>query len=510
VTGWDELVSAALLGTDRRPPDPATLPEPVRARLRDESDPARLLLDAAALSTAYRRAGRPPLRGLEPLPPATTDHRPVPRDPAIRRLAAMLEGSHQAVLGEWLRAVRDRGFRVPPELFPALADLARGRTELREPVAVAAGPRSTWLAAANPDWQFLAGHAVAPEPADRRGAGAVADSDGAATPADGDRAVGAETAGDDLWRHGSAAERRRWLATARKRDPGRARDALVSSWKAEPGGVRAESLALFADGLSTADEEFLEAALDDRAREVRRIAAGLLAVLDGSSYQGRMTSRTRECLSTRRTGAPTRRRVLTVTLPDECDDAMRRDGIEPRPPRGVGERTWWLQQLLAAAPLSAYDGPEMLQYEVEGVDAELLHAALAEAAVRERSADWARALLRTSPAAGHRTAELIGVLPPDEWATAVAAVREIVPPVDIVGRLPAPWPAGLATMLLDVLAVATPDRSWARLASVTALSVPRAALDHPITHEPPGDEETWRRRLVETLVFRREMYEELS
>ena len=37
----------------------------------------------------------------------------------------------------------------------------------------------------------------------------------------------------------------------------------------------------------------------------------------------------------------TERRVL-VRPPVECDAAMRRDGIEVKPPPGTGERAWWL------------------------------------------------------------------------------------------------------------------------------------------------------------------------
>ena len=102
MSGWDDLVSTALLGTDRKPPVVDGLPEEVRTRLADESEPPQVLLDAAALAAAYRRAGRKPMRGPVPLPAATMDGRPVPGDAAVRRLAAMLAGDHATVLTEWL------------------------------------------------------------------------------------------------------------------------------------------------------------------------------------------------------------------------------------------------------------------------------------------------------------------------------------------------------------------------------------------------------------------------
>jgi hypothetical protein len=65
-------------------------------------------------------------------------------------------------------------------------------------------------------------------------------------------------------------------------------------------------------------------------------------------------------------------------------------------------------------------------------------------------------------------------------------------------------------MILDQLARAGTNRAWARLASIAARAVPPGVLDHPITREPTGAEDTWRRRLVETLTFRSEMYKELT
>ena len=122
MNGWDGLVSSALLGTDRRPAHFEELPEAVQERLGKGG-----LLDAAALATVYKRAGRKPLRDLEPLPAAPGEDRPLPRPVAIRRLAAMLGGFQTTALGEWLRAADARGWGVPPEHLPALADYRRRR-----------------------------------------------------------------------------------------------------------------------------------------------------------------------------------------------------------------------------------------------------------------------------------------------------------------------------------------------------------------------------------------------
>jgi hypothetical protein len=471
VKGWDGLVSSALLGTDRKPPSLDELPEPVRAALGEGG-----LLDAAALATLYRRAGRLPLRDLSPLPSAPGQDRPLPRPAAIRRLAVMLNGFQTAVLGEWLRAAEARGWGVPPEHLPALADLARGRPEYRMAVAIAAGRRAGWLAGLNAEWRFLAE--------------AVAGS-------------------NDLtsWSHGSAGQRRGWLLALRRRDPAAAREALASVWSAEPAAVRVDLLGILAEELSQADEDFCEAALDDRSREVRRVAARLLAQSPGSRYGDRMAERVRACLSTDSRG------VLVVALPAELDASMRRDGVDLQPRQTVGQRAWWFRQLVAAAPLSTYEDlastpAEFLRLPVEGCAPELMQAALAEATVRERSADWARALLQIEGATEDRMAELLRTLPPQEWPGAVDALRKRADLAVLVGGLPTPWPVPLGTAVLDQLTKAGTARTWARVASIAARAP--EVLNHPITRQPTGEEDTWRLRLIETLIFRREMYEELS
>ncbi|TDW18851.1 DUF5691 domain-containing protein [Kribbella kalugense] len=465
--GWDGLVSSALLGTDRRPAHFEELPEHIQERLGDGN-----LLDAAALATVYKRAGRKPLRELEPLPAAPGEDRPLPRPVAIRRLAAMLGGFQTSALGEWLRAADARGWGVPPEHLPALADYARHRAEYRPLVMAAAGRRARWLADLNPEWRYL--HAAV-----------------------------AESNDPEMWTHGNTIQRRTWLRAIRSQDPAAAREALAEVWPTESAATRVDFLSLLADGLSLLDEDFLESALDDRSREVRRGAARLLARLPGSQYGERMTERLHSHLTSTQG-------VLAVDLPRRIAQSMERDGLDSQNPEGIGKRAWWFLQIVANTPLSAME-TAWLKTAVEGCAPEVLQAGWTEAAIRESSEEWARALLRAESSTGDRSpAELLRLLPADEWARAVDVLRQTVDVAELVGGLPVPWPPSLATMILDQLAKVGTNRAWARLASITARAAPPDVLNHPITREPTGEEDTWRRRLVETLTFRSEMYEELS
>lgn len=368
-----------------------------------------------------------------------------------------------------------------------MADYARNRAEYRPLVITAAGRRARWLADLNPEWRFL--HA------------AVAKSND-----------------PELWTHGNALQRRTWLRTLRLQDPEAAREALAEVWPTESAATRTDFLSLLADGLSKQDEGFLEAALDDRSKEVRRAAARLLARVPGAQYGVRMTERLHSHLTLTQN-------VLAVDLPKRLTQSMERDGIDSQNPEGVGKRAWWFLQIVATTPLSEMD-TAWLHLPVEGCAPEVLQSGWTEAAIREGTARqaagraveapdlatrWARELLRANAGTGSRSpAELLRLLPAEEWAGAIDTLRTTVDVAELVGGLPVPWPASLASMILDQLAKVGTNRAWARLASIAARAVPPDVLNHPITREPTGEEDTWRRRLVETLIFRREMYEELA
>ncbi|PZG19241.1 hypothetical protein C1I98_38045, partial [Spongiactinospora gelatinilytica] len=151
---WPEIVSAALVGTDRRPPyDPA-----------DGGDPAVELLERAAVETVRRRAGQRLSRG-EPLPPAAAEDRPAVSRAAADRLARILGGEHARLLPEWLAEAARRGLRVPPHLLPELLDHAAKDRSIRPHVAALAGRRGRWLATLHDAWPFLAKELTTPPPA---------------------------------------------------------------------------------------------------------------------------------------------------------------------------------------------------------------------------------------------------------------------------------------------------------------------------------------------------------
>jgi hypothetical protein len=440
---WDDLVGSALLGTERRRPPGVT---------GDADEAAAELLDAAASGVVRRRAGgRAGVAGGRPRV-APGDRRPQLPEAARRRLAMLLadrtgDGSRvrrgaapnlAELLPQWLAAARREGFAAPAALLPALLDAARARTDLRADALALAGPRGLWLAELNPDWKFALRTAHGGAAADPRAAGL-------------------------LWEEGLFAERIALLTRLRLADPPAARALLASTWRSE----RAEDRLMFLDslrtGLSAADEPFLEEALSDRSRHVRSTAAELLSALPASALAGRMAARARSCVSLGPDG-------ITVEAPYECDPAMERDGVAPKPPGGRGERSWWLGQLVDAAPLSMWAArfggrtPEqIIALPVLDEWQPDLHAAWCRAAVRQRDPAWARALLGPPPApaapvaavaAVGDPAKLLSILPPDEradWVADFIGTHGLSEAFQMLGVCAVPWSDRLGRAVVDAL-----------------------------------------------------------
>ncbi|PJE94779.1 hypothetical protein CUT44_26870 [Streptomyces carminius] len=450
---WAELVGAALLGAERRTPPGGSV---------------EALLDAAAVETVRRRAGLRPAAAAPRPEPAPADPRPALPPAAARRLALLLTdrsggaGGRRGtapdlaeLLPQWLAAANTHGYRAPAEQLPALLDAARARTDLRSPVLALGGPRARWLARLNPDWRFALRGRDTGLPGDGTAAGAGAD----------------RTAVRRLWEEGLFAERSALLVSLRRHDPAAARELLAGTWSAERAEDRLMFLDTLREGLSPDDEEFLERALTDRSRTVRSTAAELLSALPASALAARMAARARACVAPDHTGGAVR---LAVEAPYECDAGMQRDGVAPRPPAGRGERSWWLSQVVEAAPLDTWAGhlggrtpAEVTALPVADDWEQELHTAWARAAVRQRDAAWARALLG-KPSAPMATvpgdpAKLLTVLPPREraeWAAEFISAHGLSEAFRVLGVCAVPWAEPLGRAVVDALEIARDAGSY--------------------------------------------------
>jgi hypothetical protein len=107
-------------------------------------------------------------------------------------------------------------------------------------------------------------------------------------------------------------------------------------------------------------------------------------------------------------------------------------------------------------------------------------------------------------------ATMITVLPDDQWAAQLERLTRDQLQAGLFQALPTPWLAGVGNLVLDRIAAGRHERGTAHLADLAAYAVPPDCLNHPLAHQPPDyDAAPWRRRLFDTLTFRRAMYQEL-
>ena len=159
---WHELVTVALLGTDRREP-PASPPGALADVVDDSVAPtaSARMLTAVGGCVAARRAGLRPLPPAPVLAPPEPDDRPLLPIEAARRWRRSIP-AWPVLEDEWLAVTERRGWRLPPDVLVGL--LRRHRTDgvRRARVLRMGGPLAAWLLELQPDLRSSAKRRPAP------------------------------------------------------------------------------------------------------------------------------------------------------------------------------------------------------------------------------------------------------------------------------------------------------------------------------------------------------------
>ena len=351
------LGAALTIGTDRFGNNPGAV--------------EKLLTDAARFGILARAGWRPPsVPGR--LVECPTDDRPSAPAPAMATLLRLLIDPDPSVIEEWAHLAVSRGVVVDAAAAPLVLDWWARQPRRSELVFAALGRRGEWLASLNTEWQKPI--ATVDVPADA----------------------------DDLWQLGKSGERLALLISVRRRDPARARALIESTWLNDGANDRQRFLDLLVENASMSDEPFLEAALDDRSKLVRRQAADVLALIPGSRLRQRMSEAAAAIVTLSTRGGMLGRKgpQLRLCPPDTFDASWERDGLEERPPEGLGQRAWWMRQILARADLSIWTEPAGLAPEaiLESLKSDDYFGdavqALIAAASSVRDGRWSTALIR--------------------------------------------------------------------------------------------------------------------
>jgi hypothetical protein len=218
---------------------------------------------------------------------------------------------------------------------------------------------------------------------------------------------------------------------------------LAKAWKELGGEERERLLAVVAEAPTAHDVALLESeALRDRRREVRALARVALLRRPESAFAARARERAEAMVSLE---GILLGKKLVLRPPEAFDPAWKADGIEEKPPAGVGPRAHWARQWIGAVPLSAW----LRRFDVEP---EKLFAL-------NRDEEWRETILL-----GWIDSALAA--PEKEFAEAFA--------MHLAGL--GAWPKaapGLFEVLLRLMSVLPPEAA----ARVLAATEPRAAAD---------------------------------
>ena len=337
ISPWKSLLPPAMVGTDKKPLALPALGGAVGALLAQvqakANSPAQALLQSAGVLTVCERAGQRPIAAssltANPHGVAAVDGAQAAlQDSAlIDTVRWLLTDAPQRLQIDWLQHLAAAGWRLPPSLLPLALDTAQRASVLRPAVLAVLGERGRWLARHHRTWRYAA-----------ESASSATDTE--STPL------------ETRWQEGTLAQRLQLLQGERQHQPSAARERLQASLTDLPAKERAELLAVLQTGLSAEDEALLTTlASQDRSREVRQIARGLLVQLPGSAVSQRAGARLAPYLSLQ-----TDQR-WAITPPEAADPAWKDEGIAAERPTHdkLGERAWWLYQLARQVPLSWWE-----------------------------------------------------------------------------------------------------------------------------------------------------------
>ena len=537
---WDNLVTTALLGTERRPLTRVQANEALGTALAqfDPNDKEHTLLGVSALLLLYQQAGMVPAKTERPeIQPSAPDEKPICSSRAAQHLAIILHERYDKALPEWLEALAQAGQRVPETMLPPLLDFGRTHEEIHPLLPAVIGKRGHWIATQKRAWRY-----------------ASVDIAVMATPEiENDET---EAALAEQWENNGRTQRMALLRQLRQQRPDKARELLLTTWPQEKASDRVDFLETFSTGLSQTDEPFLENALDDRSQKVREAAVGLLRRLPESRLVQRMIERVVPVFNY--TATPEPKLTIEIALLEKFDAAMKRDQIVETSPHTwgsvseTGKKAWWLRQMLeaippnywtnvwdaspqdilAAAARSYWNWETQNEYMLEAVaqinwNTTILIGAWAMATVEYADPVWAKAFLeeRAKPISRFTYETLFELLPPEQRESYLIPIlqKDTDIPEELIRRCRHRWSPALTRAILQAVRRVIEDddsRSQDKKAGYSILRyvgtyMPTDMLQELIDGWPYNTKERERlasifQKCTTMIRFRQEMLKELA
>jgi len=437
---WAPLLPLAMVGTDRQASALPTWPDEIGqlvAQVAGNGDSAAAgVLRAAAVLATCGLAGAQGSAWTQPLPVgAPNDAAPALSDGSVLAPVswALHEGPARLQYQVCIVLARAR-WRLPPMLLPQALELGRRSLALRPFLAPVIGERGRWLAAQRDDWGYATG-------------------------------VASDASEEARWNEGSFEQRREFLTRERATNPPAARERLAQCLDELPAKERADLLGVLADSLGPGDEPLLDSLRADRSREVRQAACALLLRLPQAAHPRRATARTEALLKQER--VLLRKRWL-IDAPAAVGSDWKADNIDPARPKheSLGERAWWLYQLVRQVPLgwwtqhTGMTPADLLRWADDTDWTEALLRGWRDVLLAAPEAAWCESLLESWPAKlRDDPATVLALLPTTarerHWQRQLregsAAIHVIVPQMLAACRAGETLSPSLSATLVDII-----------------------------------------------------------
>lgn len=365
----DEILKAALLGTDKYMPSPSPLLQETGAKIAaQQTDKEDRFLKLAITTQLYEEAGRKPLTVHNTWPECPPEPLPVASEKLCGYIHNTLEAKDDILFQYLIHIVHKNNQVLASGLVPLVLNKALEHKESAHALIRTCGETGKWLCRLNENWRMLL----------------------------------EEGGEDDAWETGNAESRKMFLKNIRRTDPAKAVQLLEQAFPTENAANRLALLEQLDEHSSLADEPFLQSLLKDKSQKVKETALRLLRKIQGSALNKSYLEHILAVASVKeeRHLLVTRKKVLIIKEDVPPDGDLLKTGIDGvSPDKGVPDHIHVIGQMLKhvdpriLAQHLAVTEPDLIQLFLQHGESKHLLPFLARSASVFKSRSWALALL---------------------------------------------------------------------------------------------------------------------
>lgn len=369
---WNTIIHTAMIGTDKKQPDPADWPEGLAeaASLINENaatDKEEKFLQLASVAFNFRQSGVMPLQKEIAMPVVPEEEKSYCSAAASQALNDILSEDNPALLKLWLEECDKKQQIVEPGMVHLLLPVAVQQKKLQLLIASCCGRRGEWLSRFNESWKF-----------------SLAQTD------------------EEIWQTGSTEQRKEILKQIRKNKPALAREWLQQTWPQEDANTKLVFLELLYEQAGEEDISFLESLSAEKSKKVKEAAVEILKCIPGSAVVQQYRDILQQAVQLKKEkgmlgiGSKT---VLQFQLP-EIPEAIFKTGINRlASQKNVSDESFILYQLISFTPPHFWEShlgcspSEVITLFNKSDEGKAMLPAIGLAAGRFAAANWAVLLI---------------------------------------------------------------------------------------------------------------------